>query len=103
MGTPFLKRVFAKWSDNTSKSQLLKIVDGAKVLRSRLEIERLLPKTVQAVTLRRFIGIGGASTALSLVVLGIVEPLIAMQWSKSQAHNKYNNIASTQPLFKTAV
>lgn len=103
MGTPLLKRAFAAWSDSNGKTQLLKNINGTKILRSRLEIERLLPKAARNVTLRRFIGIGGVSTALSLLVLGIVEPLIAMQWSKLQARSKMSSLKNTDDAIKTSI
>ena len=99
LGTPALKRFFAGRSDKLSGTQLLKKVGGAVELRSRLEIEKLLPKATAAgkkvalATLRKSMIIGPASLAATLLTLGVLEPLIAMRWTLAQAKSKEKNPA----------
>ena len=86
LGTPFLKRTMATMSDKKNGTMLMKKVGDVMKLRSRLEIERLLPKNPRRLkTIASHIKISAGSLAATLFVLGILEPLVAMKWSMWQA------------------
>lgn len=96
LGTPALKRFFAGRSDKLAGTQLLKKVGGAVMMRSRLEIEKLLPQNTATArkiaekTLSKAMIIGPVSFLGTLLTLGVLEPLLAMRWSLSQAKAQQN-------------
>lgn len=94
LATPLLKRAIAKcWDVNLLK----KTADGATVLKSRLEIERLVHNvkgssvgrlvlgTGSKSTLGKYILMSGFATLITMFVLGIVEPYIAIKWTEWRA------------------
>lgn len=81
LATPWIKRAIAKrWDPN-----LLKKVGGELVLKRRVEIERMLPKGLAQNTLGRFIVMSAASLGITIALLGIIEPYIAIKWTEKQA------------------
>jgi hypothetical protein len=98
LGTPLIKKAFATLSDNTPnpahRTQLLKTLDPkrgliGKAFRSRSEItlmETLATspalKAMAQRTNRAHLAIDAASFALTLLLLGVVEPLIGIYWTK---------------------
>ena len=86
LGTPIIKRLAARWLDRAHGTHLIKSVDGRLELRTRAEIDRLLRHSVSSAayrnTLQKHIWLGAVSNLVTLVLLGVVEPLIAIQWTK---------------------
>lgn len=76
LGTPILKKWVAKLWDPA----LLKTVNGQQVMRTRTELEELLPKARGAVG--RNIWIQAGALGATLALLGIAEPYLAMRWTQ---------------------
>ncbi len=91
LATPFFKKQIGQWFDKSQGTRLLKEVNGQKVLRTRAEIENLLPyvkgvsREVAENTLKKHIWIGAGSTVATMVLLGIIEPVLGILWSKRNA------------------
>jgi hypothetical protein len=86
LGTPFMKRTLSGISDKRNGTMLLKQVGNTLKMRTEAEVKHLLPKGAkQLKTLASRIRINAGSLATTMVVLGIIEPLIAMKWSMWQA------------------
>ena len=85
LGTPLIKKGIASVLDRRTGSQLLKSVNGKQVLRSRGEIQRFLTGAVRETTLKKSIWLGAGATVASMILLGIVEPLIGILWTKRNA------------------
>ncbi|MBK8190397.1 MAG: hypothetical protein IPK79_08100 [Vampirovibrionales bacterium] len=98
LGTPVIKRFAAQWLDRRYGSHLLKRVGGPGEkrleLRTRAEIDLLVKPVVSSAvyrrTLQQHIWLGAASNLATLALLGILEPLLAIEWTKSRG-------ASAQP------
>ncbi len=86
LATPFIKKLFAQRFD----PNLLKKVGGETVFKRRPEIERLLPKAIRQKTLNRFILMSAASLGITIAILGIIEPLIAIKWTERQSRKATN-------------
>jgi hypothetical protein len=93
LATPFLKEQFAKRLDPTGKT-LWKTVDGQFKLRSMAEAEKLLDPKLAAKTAGRLKWIGRGSTLITMVLLGIVEPLLAILWTKHRSERMANEPAA---------
>jgi hypothetical protein len=77
LGTPILKKAVSGYMDRQQNTQLLK-PNGA--MRSRGEVMAFVKDGNK--TLSRNIWIGAVSTLTTIFMLGIVEPYIAIQWTK---------------------
>ncbi|MBY0450135.1 MAG: hypothetical protein K2X01_05860 [Cyanobacteria bacterium] len=84
-GTPIIKQWITKAMDKNAGTQLLKTVGGKQVMRSRAEIERLLSADVAKKTLSRNIWVGAISTVATMLLLGIIEPYIAIKWTEANS------------------
>jgi hypothetical protein len=97
LATPFFKKHIASHFDKTRETMLLKEVAGRKLLRTRAEIEHLLPvragAEVARKTLAHHIWINAGSTVLTMILLGIIEPVLGILWSR---HNSRKKEASMQ-------
>jgi hypothetical protein len=92
LATPWLKTNFARWSDSSGKTKLLKAVGGLPALRSEQELLQLVkasPKVIHE-SVRRLKMVNYGALGSTLVLLGLVEPYIAIkltEWqSKKQTH-----------------
>ena len=95
LGTPLFKKAFAHMSDKSQGTQLLKVTDPTrnnllgKAFRSRNEI-KLIEKLAKSPSLKAMakrthhahLAIDAGSFALTLLLLGIIEPLIGIFWTK---------------------
>jgi hypothetical protein len=77
LGTPAIKRAVSRLIDRTQGTQLVK-PDGS--LRARQEIEHLIKDGGK--TLSKHVWIGALSTLATIGLLGIVEPYLAILWTK---------------------
>ena len=84
-GTPIIKQWITKAMDKNVGTQLLKTVGGKQVMRSRAEIERLLSADVAKKTLSRNIWVGAISTVATMLLLGVIEPYIAIKWTEANS------------------
>ncbi len=82
LATPYIKEKAAQLIDKMTGSKLLKRVGEGYELRSRSEIEKLLPKKLVNKTLKKNIWIGATSTIATMLLLGVLEPYLAIQWTK---------------------
>ncbi|HEY9686753.1 MAG TPA: hypothetical protein V6C52_07245 [Coleofasciculaceae cyanobacterium] len=103
LATPFFQRSIAGVLDRTGQTMLLKEVEGRKVLRTRAEIEHLLPSLkgashkVAENTLRRYIQINAGSTMLTMILLGIAAPLLGILWSRHNSRQKEATMQQAVP------
>lgn len=103
LATPVIKRVVAGILDRHSGTKLLKKVDDQWVLRTRDEIEHLLPsmkgvtKEIAEKTLKRHIWIGATSTMITMAILGILTPLLGIYWSRHNSQRKQAALQAGQP------
>jgi len=119
LGTPKIKEMVARFSDQNCGTKLLKQVGNKTVLRTREEIEHLLKdgirlaedkgveltKDVLNKTYRANVRIGIGSTIATMLMLGIVEPWVGIkltQWNekRKQAKQQAMNppVNNTQPV-----
>ncbi len=82
LATPYIKEKAANVMDQLTGSMLLKRINGRYALRSRAEIEHLLPARLVNKTLKKNIWIGAVSTMATMALLGVIEPYLAIQWTK---------------------
>ena len=87
LGTPILKKGVAALLEKRTGSQLLKTVGKQQVVKNRSEIERLMTGALKQKTLKQFIWLGAGSTIVSMITLGIIEPLIGILLTKKSAEN----------------
>lgn len=105
--TPMLKHTFArKWAPEG----LMKTVDGKPMMRTRTEVQRLVEtglgskeqvvnKLKQLGTnsvMGKYVALSSASLGISLFVLGILEPYLAIKWTEWQVRQK-NNVPQRNP------
>ena len=122
MATPFLKNILARYVlDPLKGTRLMKTVQAegwngqmktVQVLRERAEIEHLLQDSLlrnrkigaeaaeqivrKTLTSHKWLGMG--STMATMLILGIVEPLIGIFWSKHNAAKKLAVASQTLPV-----
>lgn len=92
LATPILKRAFAKWR----APELLKKVGDTEVIKSAIEIEKFTPPHLTKQLLGRYKAISWASLAISLFLLGVIEPLIGIKWTERQVKRAAKKEAESQ-------
>lgn len=85
LATPRIKKFIAERWDTRWKTQLLKQIGNEKFLKRKVEIEKLLPKNIANKTLGKYTILSAASILITIALLGIVEPWIAIKWTEFQA------------------
>lgn len=88
LGTPLIKRAVAQYLDRNQGTQLLKQTSGQWVVKTRQEIEQRLTGSVLQKTLKAHIWLQAGSVLTTMVLLGIVEPYLAMLWTKKRSQKQ---------------
>jgi hypothetical protein len=84
LGTPLIKRAVSQVLDRTQGTQLVDAT--SKRLRTRAEIQHLIQDGGK--TLSRHVWIGALSTVATIIMLGLVEPYLAILWTKRNAQKQ---------------
>lgn len=85
LATPKLQQVFARMSDKTGKTQLLKTVNGLQTMKSTVEIEKLITNPVVRKASRQMYSlIGFASMMGTIILLGLIEPYVSIKLTEWQ-------------------
>jgi hypothetical protein len=90
LGTPAIKRAISRWIDKTQGTQLVKPGDNLRVKQEILHLVKDGGKT-----LSRHVWIGALSTLATITLLGIVEPYLAILWTRHNVRKQQQ--ATTQP------
>lgn len=87
VATPWVKKGFAKFWDEKYGTKLLKQAGKHTTFRREIEIEKMLPKAIAKKTLAIYKKMNHTTFAATLILLGLIEPLIAIKWTEWQVNS----------------